>query len=68
MKNFATGSENESVQDRKKETGTCMENCVYLLYDDKECECLLNDDNEVLMQTSKRDCVENFTDVKNERG
>jgi len=39
-----------------------------LLNDDKECECLLNDDDEALMQQSKRNCIENAIDAKNERG
>jgi hypothetical protein len=65
--NLASVGVDESVQDRKRETGTCMEDSEYLLDDDKECECLLNDDNEALMQQSKRNCVENATAAKNER-
>jgi hypothetical protein len=40
-KNFATGCVDESVQGRKRETGT------YMLDNDEECEYLLNNDNEV---------------------
>jgi hypothetical protein len=47
-KNFATWGVDESVQDRKRENGTCIEDSEYLLDDDEECECLLNDDNEYL--------------------
>jgi predicted aspartyl protease len=39
-KNFATGGADKSVQNRKKETGTCMEDREYLLDDDEECECM----------------------------
>jgi hypothetical protein len=67
-KNLATGGVDESVQDWKRETGTCMEDSEYLLDDDKECECLLNDDKETLMQQSKRNCFEKVIAVKNERG
>jgi hypothetical protein len=45
-----------------------VENSEYLLDDDKECECLLNDDNEALMQPSKMNCVENVIVAKKERG
>ena len=39
----------ESVQDRKRENGTRIEESEYLLDEDKESECLLNDDNEALL-------------------
>jgi hypothetical protein len=42
--------EDELVQDQKRATGTRMEGSEYLLDDDKESDCLLNDDNESLMQ------------------
>jgi len=42
-----------------------MEDSEYLL-DDKECRCLLNDDNEALMQQSNRNCAENTIAAKNE--
>jgi len=56
-KNLATGGLDGSVQDWKRETGTCTEDSEYLLNDDKECECLLNDDYEALKQQSKRNCI-----------
>jgi hypothetical protein len=37
-KNLATGGIDESVQDRKRETVTCMEDSEYLLDDDKDCD------------------------------
>jgi len=58
----------ESVQDRKRATGACKEDSEYLLDDDKQSECLLNDDNEVLMQQSEKKCAENARAAKNERG
>jgi len=61
------GGVDESVQDRNRETGKCMEDRKYLL-DDKGYECLLNDHNEALMKQSKRNSIENATAVKNERG
>ena len=45
-----------------------MEDSEYLLDDDKECECLLNDDNETSVQQGKRNCAENATVAKHERG
>jgi hypothetical protein len=65
-KNFATGGVDESVQDRKTETGTCMEK--YLLGDDKECECLLNDDDEASIQQRVRNCDENDIATEHEGG
>ena len=44
-----------------------MEDSEYLL-DDKESECLLNDDDEALIQWSKRNCTESAIAAKNERG
>jgi hypothetical protein len=67
-KNLATGDVDESVQDRKSETGTCMEDNEYLLDHDKECACLLNDDSETLVQVGKRNCAENAIAAKHERG
>jgi hypothetical protein len=66
--NLATGGVYESVKDQKRETGTCIEDSEHLLDDDKECECLLIDDNEASVQQSKRNCVESVTAAKNERG
>jgi hypothetical protein len=43
-KNFAMEGGEDSVQDRKRETGTRMEDNDFLLEDDKDSECLLNDD------------------------
>ena len=48
QKNFAMDGGDESVQDRKRENGTRMEESENLLEDDKEGECLLNDDNAAL--------------------
>jgi hypothetical protein len=48
-KNFAIEGGDESVQDRKMENDTRMEESEYLLDDDKESECLLNDDNVALI-------------------
>jgi len=45
-----------------------MEESEYLLDDDKECECLLNDDNEASMQQRIRNCAENAIAAKHERG
>jgi hypothetical protein len=67
-KNLAKEGVDESVKDLKRETGTSLEDSGHLLDDDKECECLLNDDNEALMQQSKRSCVESVIAAKNERG
>ena len=64
--NLATWGVDESVQDRKRETGTCMEDSEYLLDDDKECECFLNDDNKALMKQSKRNCVANVIAAKHQ--
>ena len=44
-----------------------MEDSEYLL-DDNESECLLNDDDEALIQWSKRNCTESAIAAKNERG
>jgi hypothetical protein len=44
-----------------------MEYSEYLLDDDKESECLLNDDNEALMQQREKKCFENARAAKNER-
>jgi pyruvate-formate lyase len=49
-KNFTKDGGDESVQDRKRETGTHMENSEYLIHDDKESEYVLNDDNKALKQ------------------
>ena len=49
-------------------TRTCMDDSEYLLDEDKEYECLLNDDDEALMQRSKRNCFEIAIAAKNERG
>jgi predicted aspartyl protease/adenylate kinase family enzyme len=62
-KNSATGVADESVLDQKRENGTCMEDSEYLLDDDKECECMLNDDNEASIQQRIRNCA-----AKHERG
>jgi len=35
---------------------------------DEQSECLLNDDNEALMQQSEKKCAENSRAMKNERG
>jgi hypothetical protein len=68
-KNFATAGVDESVQDRKRVTGTCMEDSEYLLEYDKECECLLNDDdNEASIQQRIRNCAEHVIAAKHERG
>ena len=67
-KNFATGGLDESVQGRKRETGTCMEDSKYLLDDDKKCKCLLIDDNEASIQQRVRNCTENAIAAKHERG
>jgi len=53
-KNLDTGSVDKSLQDRKREPGTCMEDSEYLLDDNKECECLLNDDDEAAKQKELR--------------
>ena len=53
--------------DQNRENGTCMESSKYLLDHDKECECLLNDDNEASIQQRIRKCAENAIDVKDER-
>ena len=66
-KNFATVGVGESVQGRRRETGTRMEDSEYLLDDNKICECLLNDDNEVSEQKGKRNCPENAIAAKHER-
>jgi len=42
-KNFAMEGGDESAQDRKRETGTRMEDNEFLLDNDKESEYLLND-------------------------
>jgi hypothetical protein len=52
-KNFATDVGDESVQDWKRETDMRMEDSKYLLDDNEECECLLNYDDEALMQQKK---------------
>ena len=44
-KNFDTGGVDESVQDRKREPDTCMDDSEYLPDEDKDWECLLNDDD-----------------------
>jgi hypothetical protein len=67
-KNFVTGGVDESVQSRKRETGTRMEDSEYLLDDNKECECLLNDDNEASEQQGRRNCAENAVAAKHEGG
>ena len=67
-KNLATGGIDEYVQDRKRETGTCMEDSEYLPDEDKECECLLNDNNETSLQQGKRNYAENAIAPKHERG
>jgi hypothetical protein len=41
--------EDESLQDRKRENGTRTEESDYLPDNDKESECLLNDNNEALV-------------------
>jgi len=38
----------DSVQNRKRENGTRLEESEYLLDDGKESECLLNDDNDLI--------------------
>jgi hypothetical protein len=45
-----------------------MEDIEYLLDDDKESECLLNDDYEALMQQSEKKCAENIRAAKYGRG
>jgi hypothetical protein len=45
-----------------------MEYREYLLDDDTDSECLLNDDNEALMQQSKKNCATNSRNAKHERG
>ena len=67
-KNSATGVADESVLDQERENGTCMESSEYLPDDDKECECLLNDDNEVSIQQRIRNCAKNAIAAKRERG
>jgi len=44
-----------------------MEENEYLLDYDKECECLLNDDNETSVHQGKRNCSENSIAAKPER-
>jgi hypothetical protein len=45
-----------------------MEDSEHLLDDDdKECECLLKDENGAFMQQSKRNCFANATAAKNEK-
>jgi len=39
-----------------------------LLDDDKECECLLHDDNEASIQQRIRNCAKNAIAAKHERG
>jgi hypothetical protein len=65
-KNFATGVQMSQFR-IGKETGTCMEDSEYLLDDDKECEVLLNDDNEVSVQQGTRNCAENAIAAEHER-
>ena len=67
-KNFFKEGGDESVQDRKRATGLRMEDNEYLLDDDKQSECLLNDDKEALMQQSEKKCAENARAAKNEKG
>jgi len=67
-KNSATGVADESVLDQERESGTCVEDSEYLLDDDKECECLLNDDNEASIQQRLRNCAENAIAAKHGRG
>jgi len=67
-KNFFKEGGDESVEDRKRATGTHKEDSEYLLDDDKRSECLLNDYNEALMQQSEKKCAENARVAKNERG
>jgi len=45
-----------------------MEDSEYLLDDDIECECLLNDDNEASIQQRIRNCAENAIAAKHEKG
>ena len=63
-KNFATEGVDESVQGRKQETGTRMEESECVLNDNKICEYLINDDNEVSEQQGKRNCAENAVAAK----
>ena len=67
-KNSGKGVADESVLNQERESGTCMEDSEYLLDDDKECECLLNDDNEASIQQHIRNCAENAIAAKHERG
>jgi hypothetical protein len=67
-KNFVMEGGDESVQDWKRATGTRMEDSEYLLDDDKESECLLNDYNEKKKKKSEKKCSENDITAKNERG
>jgi len=39
-----------------------------LLDDDKESHCLLNDDNEGVIQQNEKKCAENVRPVKNKKG
>jgi hypothetical protein len=45
-----------------------MEDSEYLLDDDEESQCLLNDDNKGLIQQSEKKCAENIRAAKNEKG
>jgi hypothetical protein len=68
-KNFVMEGGDESVHDRKRAIGMRMEDSEYLLDDDdKESQCLLNDDNESVIQQSEKKCAENARTAKNERG
>jgi hypothetical protein len=66
-KNFATGGGEESFQDWKRDAGTCMEDSKYCI-DDKEHECMLNDDNEASLQQSKKEYTENIIAMKDDTG
>jgi hypothetical protein len=45
-----------------------MKDSQYFIDDDRECGCVLNDDNEAKTQQRKKDCTGNTIAAKHERG
>jgi hypothetical protein len=58
-KNFATGGGDKSVQDWKRDNGTCTEYSEYFI-DYNERKCVLNNDNEASMQQRKKEYTGNL--------